>query len=209
MGKTSPTQKTTVKKQSSAKEPKSSDQVLPMVGRLSELLLAYRTREGLDLKEMAERMGIGQSRYNEIEKNRNLNPDFGVSLAFLQRFADLEKKTLSALAASIQGQAPSGASKRQQIDDEFLSTFSRVKLDDRLDLIAAGKKKSEVEAIPDRIKWLVDLGLDLFSMDVRDQLEFEVRIHHLLLKEKHKSRLTNEARRDRLTLILRKIIDLS
>lgn len=209
MGKTSPTQKTTVKKQSSAKEPKSSDQVLPMVGRLSELLLAYRTREGLDLKEMAERMGIGQSRYNEIEKNRNLNPDFGVSLAFLQRFADLEKKTLSALAASIQGQAPSGASKRQQIDDEFLSTFSRVKLDDRLDLIAAGKKKSEVEAIPDRIKWLVDLGLDLFSMDVRDQLEFEVRIHHLLLKEKHKSRITNEARRDRLTLILRKIIDLS
>ena len=86
--------------------------ILIMMEKLSVQLIAFRKREGLDQKQMAKLMGMGQSRYNEIEKVRNLNPEFGVSLCFLLRFAQLEKISLSALAESLQDQKPGTPSPR-------------------------------------------------------------------------------------------------
>ena len=209
MGKTSPSLKTATKKKIGAKPTHDSSSVLVLVERLSELLIAFRKREGLDQKQMAELMDIGQSRYNEIEKLRNLNPDFGVSLAFLLKFSELEKTNLSTIAEAIQTKQADAPTKRDQIDESLLNAFSGVKLEHRNQLSLAKSAPHESEAIQDRIKWLTDLGLDLFSVSTQEQLEFEMRVHQQLLKAKSKSRLTQDERRQRLTLIMRELIEIS
>ena len=209
MGKTSPNLKTATKKKIGAKPERDSSSALVLVERLSELLIAFRKREGLDQKQMAELMDIGQSRYNEIEKLRNLNPDFGVSLAFLLKFSELEKTNLSTIAEAIQTKQPGAPTKRDQIDEALLKAFAGVKLEHRNQLSLVKNAPHESEAIQDRIKWLIDVGLDLFSLSTQEQLEFEMRIHQQLLKAKIKGRLNQDERRQRLTSIMRELIEIS
>jgi transcriptional regulator with XRE-family HTH domain len=186
--------------------------ILIMMEKLSVQLIAFRKREGLDQKQMAKLMGMGQSRYNEIEKVRNLNPEFGVSLCFLLRFAQLEKISLSALAESLQDQKPGTPSPRDKWDENLAHLFSNLKLQDRQALFQKGSEPSSSKVISPgqpQLKWLVELGLDLFSLDVKEQLQFEMTLHQKILKEKTKGRISQQQRRARLHLVMEELIHLS
>ena len=209
MGKKSPTTNLSVKKKTLVTPDVTTDPVLRLMERLSEMLIAFRKREGYDQKQMADLMNIGQSRYNEIEKLRNLNPEFGVSVAFLMRFAELEKTTLGHIVEEIQEKKESLKVKKKNSEELFFQAFSGVKLNEKELLCTAKNKQVETTVIPDRVKWLVELGLDLFSMETKEQLEFEMGIHQLLLKEKGKGRLSQDQRRTRLTAIMRELILIS
>lgn len=209
MGKNSPVQKSSSKKKNLPVTEVVSDPVLRLMERLSAKLIAYRKREEIDQKQMAELMNIGQSRYNEIENLRNLNPDFGISIAFLIRFAELEKTNLSTIIESLQDKKESHKARKKNSDEDFILAFSNVKSNEKELLCMTKNNVENSTVIPDRIKWLVDLGLDLFSLETKEQLEFEMRIHQMLLKEKSKNRLSLEQRRGRLTSIMRELISLS
>ena len=188
---------------------KDTPPVIKLMERLSAQLMAFRKREDVDLLKMSQFMEMGQSRYNEIEKVRNVNPEFGVSVAFLLKFAELEKISLSQLAQAIQDPKSESRSKRNKVDEALIDTFSQVKLEDRNLLCSLGRVATQSQAIQDRIKWWVEMGLDLFTMDIKEQLDFEMRVHQVLLKNKTGNRITSEQRRARLTTIMQELISLS
>jgi transcriptional regulator with XRE-family HTH domain len=205
MGKRSPliTKKKTSKNANPAD--KSNAEVMRLLDKFSRMLVEYREREGLDQKAMAEKLDIGQSRYNEIEKLRNLNPAFGVSLALLQRFAQLERMPISSVIEKMEGRHTKPAG-RELLSDTLIEAFDGLSFGER-DQFNREIMRSGSPSIPNKLKWWVNLGLDLFSMKEKDQLEFEMSIHQYLLKSLGAKAPDSQERRARTYAIMKEILE--
>lgn len=164
-----------------AKKKVGAEAVLELIERLSQIMLRYREREGLSQKEMAGHLGIGITTYNSLEKMRNQDGDYGCSLALLVRFCDLEGLRLTELFAELEGQ-PAASSERDKYEETVLAFMASLSNEQRRDFSAVFGSTEESEMIPHRARWWVDLGLDLFAMEEKERLEFEMNVQKSLLQ---------------------------
>jgi transcriptional regulator with XRE-family HTH domain len=156
---------------------------------------------------MAEKLGIGIARYNQIENMRGLNPETGFSLGLLSRFAKLLDLPVSALLSRFEKETnQTNSTARLSIESELAPYFLRLNYEKLRKIVQAVSIESDSHIMRDRMSWLISVGIDLFSLSLLDQLEFEMQIHQRILKSKSESAEAAQQRRERVIEIMAELL---
>jgi transcriptional regulator with XRE-family HTH domain len=180
--------------------------VTNIMTQFSKALVNYRTREGIQQPELAERLDLGTARYNQYENLRDLNMESGSPIGLLVRFAQLEGLPLSELLSRFEGPSK-GHSERLNLEKELAEKFTRLSSRDTQKFLDAINTENTTKSlINDNLVWWVNIGLDILQMPRKKRLEIEIEVQKSLLQE-CKDDIESKYRKDRIFAAMNEILD--